>query len=214
MKGNDVFDRVKEIGKRVEKVQKTTVDSTDTREKIMLSALKNFSSLGYHKTTTKLIATDAGVNEVTIFRLFKNKENLFQETTAYYVQNIDIKHEVKKLISEDFVESIRNISVLYMKLCEANKHLYKIQMNIPDDMTAFTKLKLSHGFHEVLIEYFMELKKSDKIKGEPKIMSMTFLNSMLGAYTIYLLSNKTFEEFNLYELVDEQALQFATYYAK
>lgn len=193
---------------------KDEVDGISTKVKIMHSALKNFSSLGYHKTTTKLIAMEADVNEVTIFRIFKSKENLFQETTEYYVQKVDIENEVNKLITDDFTNSIRNISKLYMNYCEANEHIYKIQMNLPDDMKNFTKLKLSKGFYNVLNEYFLELKKRGEIQGNPSIMSMCFLNSMLGAYTIYILSNKTFTNIDLYDMVDEQALQFANYYIR
>lgn len=54
------------------------VHPTDTRERILNAALDLFSDLGFHGTTTRKIAQKAGVNEVTIFRQFKTKENLFQ----------------------------------------------------------------------------------------------------------------------------------------
>lgn len=195
-----------EIVNKVEEVSKT-------KARIMDAALHLFSSLGYHKTTTKHISKLANVNEVTIFRVFGTKENLFQETTQYYVQGVDIKKEVESNISDDFIESVRKVSKLYMKLCEKNEKLYKIQMNLPDDMKTFTKLKLSIGFHEVLVPYFQSVIDAGKIFGNPEIMSITLLNSLLGAYTVYLLSNKSFTNVNLYRLVDEHAMQFAYYYS-
>lgn len=51
----------------------------DTRNKIIEAALDLFSSQGFHAATTRKIAQHAGVNEVTIFRHFKNKDNLFQD---------------------------------------------------------------------------------------------------------------------------------------
>ncbi|WP_181405976.1 TetR/AcrR family transcriptional regulator [Thermodesulfovibrio sp. Kuro-1] len=50
---------------------------TDTKEKILKSALKLFSQKGYLGTTTKEIAKEAQVAEVTLFRYFTSKENLF-----------------------------------------------------------------------------------------------------------------------------------------
>lgn len=50
----------------------------NTRNKILDAALDLFSAQGFHATTTRKIAKQAGVNEVTIFRHFKSKENLFQ----------------------------------------------------------------------------------------------------------------------------------------
>jgi AcrR family transcriptional regulator len=41
------------------------------------AALISFSSKGFSGATTKEIAERAGVNEVTLFRLFENKAGLF-----------------------------------------------------------------------------------------------------------------------------------------
>jgi AcrR family transcriptional regulator len=50
---------------------------TDTRDRILDSALELMSARGYDGTTTQAIATGAGVNEVTLFRHFGSKRNLF-----------------------------------------------------------------------------------------------------------------------------------------
>lgn len=52
-------------------------DNTNIR--ILDAAFKIFSSKGYSGTTTREIAHEANVNEVTIFRKFKSKENLLKE---------------------------------------------------------------------------------------------------------------------------------------
>lgn len=48
-----------------------------TEQKILDAALKLFSEKGYTGATTRVIAEEAGVNELTLFRKFKTKENLF-----------------------------------------------------------------------------------------------------------------------------------------
>jgi len=56
----------------------TPDDDRSTKDRILAAALSAFGELGFDGTTTVEIAKRAGVNEVTIFRLFKNKEELFQ----------------------------------------------------------------------------------------------------------------------------------------
>ncbi len=50
------------------------VDATE--QKILDAAVRTFIKEGYAGTTTRRIAEEAGVNEVTLFRKFKSKENI------------------------------------------------------------------------------------------------------------------------------------------
>ena len=57
-----------------------------TSEKIVSATFKLLQKDGSEKATTKKIAAEAGVNEVTIFRKFENKKNLIEITKQYYLQ--------------------------------------------------------------------------------------------------------------------------------
>ncbi len=52
----------------------------DTKNAIIDAAVDLFCENGYDGTTTRMIAQKADVNEVTLFRHFDTKENLFKET--------------------------------------------------------------------------------------------------------------------------------------
>ncbi len=54
--------------------QETAVD--ETRQRILQAAAKIISQKGYARATTRLIAQEADVNEVTLFRHFGSKQNL------------------------------------------------------------------------------------------------------------------------------------------
>lgn len=185
-----------------------------TRIRIMKEALRLFSKQGYYQTTTKQISLEAEVNEITLFRHFGTKEKLFQETTSYYVEEINIKTEIGRLIRQDFEESILEIARDYLDFCFKNKKLYKIQMRLPDEMTDFVRLKLSRGFKKELEEYFTRLVEADQINGNPVMMSVVFINCMLGAFTVYLLTGDTFSSIPIEKVIDEQAKQFASFYRK
>lgn len=49
----------------------------DTRQRILQAAARVFAEKGYARATTRALAAAAGVNEVTLFRHFGNKQNLF-----------------------------------------------------------------------------------------------------------------------------------------
>ena len=52
------------------------LDVPATREKLLEAAMKVFSRDGLHRATTRIIAEEAGVNEVTLFRHFQSKDGL------------------------------------------------------------------------------------------------------------------------------------------
>ncbi len=57
---------------------------TSARERILEVAFKSFTERGYQGSTTHQIAIEAEVNEVTIFRHFKNKQLLFSAVLKEY----------------------------------------------------------------------------------------------------------------------------------
>lgn len=56
-----------------------TSPADSTRDAILDAALSLFSTKGFASSTTREIAARAGVAEVTLFRHFSSKENLFEE---------------------------------------------------------------------------------------------------------------------------------------
>lgn len=184
----------------------------ETRAKILKSALKLFSEVGYYQATTKQIADYAGINEITLFRHFGTKEHLFQATTENYVTELELMNEINDLINDDFEDTIIKLSKDYLDYCKENKKLYKIQMRLGDSEKEFVKLKLSRNFAFVLNQYFNELKKENKINGNPEKMSIVLIEAILGAFTINVLTNGTFTDIPIEELVEEHARQFSQYY--
>ena len=62
------------------------MEFNSTDEKIITATFGILQKEGVVKATTKRIAAEAGVNEVTIFRKFQNKNNLIEVTKEYYVK--------------------------------------------------------------------------------------------------------------------------------
>jgi AcrR family transcriptional regulator len=51
----------------------------EIRDRILEAAARVYALHGYRGSTTRLIANEAGVNEVTLFRTFGSKDSLFEE---------------------------------------------------------------------------------------------------------------------------------------
>jgi AcrR family transcriptional regulator len=56
-----------------------TIPGSDSRDRILEAAARVYAQYGFRGATTRLIAQEAGVNEVTLFRLFGSKAQLFDE---------------------------------------------------------------------------------------------------------------------------------------
>jgi AcrR family transcriptional regulator len=56
----------------------------ETRQRIITAAMRLFGRQGYSQTTTRAIAAEAGVNEVTLFRHFGSKKGLLAACIEAY----------------------------------------------------------------------------------------------------------------------------------
>ena len=86
-------------------------EKENTEEKIITATFNIVQREGVQKATTKNIAAEAGVNEVTIFRKFENKKNLIEATKDYYMSKLLSRLEETFDYDED--ESIED----YLKHC-------------------------------------------------------------------------------------------------
>jgi AcrR family transcriptional regulator len=74
-----------------------------TEQKFLDAALEIFAEKGYKGATTRLIAQKAGFSELTLFRKFKTKENLFNKVLTQNVAKV--KGSVAKSLAENVSES-------------------------------------------------------------------------------------------------------------
>ena len=80
------------------------IDKTTTEEKIINATFKILQKEGMKKATTKKIAAEAGVNEITIFRKFKTKNNLIEIVKEHFMQKFLDK--INEIFSFDEDEEI------------------------------------------------------------------------------------------------------------
>ncbi len=98
----------------------------DARDRILQSALDEFSEKGFHATTIDSIAERAGMAKGTVYRYFKTKESLFnalkEDTISEFVElaRQDLSRQ------EDVLRIIESVIRMYLSFFEKNSAFFKV----------------------------------------------------------------------------------------
>ncbi len=141
------------------------VEEDVTGKKIIAATFKLLQEEGVQKTTTKKIAVEAGVNEVTVFRKFGNKKALIEATKEYYLKELTDKfreifaftgdEEIDEYLKINFygllVLSDDDFSIIKVAMEEVrdvpDRQLLMVQIigTIVDKLEEFFKLQIEKG---------------------------------------------------------------------
>lgn len=126
-----------------------------SRERILEAAGRVYAKHGFRGATTRLIATEAGVNEVTLFRTFGSKSALIQAVLGLYhaktpppelpVEPVDPEAELTAFVQEslDRVREMRPLLVHSMgeveERPEAAEFACRGRMHVHDTITNYLR---------------------------------------------------------------------------
>ena len=99
-----------------------------TRQRILDAALKLFSQRGFLGATTRQIACEAGVAEVTLFRHFGSKEQLFEEVIRGYSFLPAMKGILPRLEGAGFEETLLTIARRFLATLDERRDLIRIML--------------------------------------------------------------------------------------
>ena len=158
----------------------------ETRGKILKTGLKLFSKKGYLGTTTKEIARDAGIAEVTLFRHFPSKEKLFEEvinTYSFLPALKELLPEIEKLPYED---GLRVIARNFLNTLALRKNLIRIMHSeIPQYPETIQKIyhALIDEILKTLASYFSEMQKRGILRMfDTELSARAFLGMFLSYF--------------------------------
>lgn len=172
-------------------------------EEILKAAMKTIVREGYDGATTKLIADEAGINEVTLFRKFHSKENILQAvimqqrdnalqalTSAFLSRGIheDDKGNAPRIATTltelgdrliEFMKTRMDLMILLISEGRRKPSVAKVISSIPQDMIVQLRK---------LFEEQMRLKKIRDV--DPQLAAVTFL----GFLFYYSLMKELFND--------------------
>ena len=179
-------------------------NSTD--EKIIQATFGILQKEGFSKATTKKIAAEAGVNEVTIFRKFQNKQNLVEITKEYYLERFLEKLEVIfDYNDEDEIEDyLHSNFVGLLDLSEDDFSIIKIAMEEVRDIPEKKQLisRITSIIIDKLEEFFILQIEKEKIRA---------IDSRVVAGMCFSI---TFQSIILWKVYDKQPSVETEKYAK
>jgi len=182
-----------------------TIAEMDTNEKILEATIQIIKKKGLKAATTRAIAANAGVNEVTIFRNFGNKKGIIKAL----IERCSYAPALSKLLKEkvvwDLEQDLYMLAKLHHQIANKNHDLIIIMISLmgtghfPDLQREIVNIprQLKGDLHN----YFTIMKEKGKIIDtniEAQVMSfiganfgMFFTRSLFGTQ----LTDLTEEEF-------------------
>lgn len=137
-----------------------------TRERILTASLTVFSRKGYLGATTREIAGEAGVAEITLFRHFFSKEKLFEEVVNRYSFLPALKDLLPELQGRHYRDALLVIARRFLGIMNERRHLVRI---VQGDIHHSEKLReifylFTDEMFRTLASYFRQMQEQGTLR--------------------------------------------------
>ena len=163
----------------------------NTEDKILNASIILFSQKGYSAVTTKEISKEAGVSEMTIFRHFESKHNLFDKAFDKFVFSPTFIALFEGL-EWDLEKDLNKICSSYQESLYKNQKLILMHFKNEDLNPNFNEklFKIPNEFKNLLSRYFEEMRIRGAIRENPETLAISFLATNIGLFITSLIMNK------------------------
>ena len=178
----------------LEGASKTGVE--DTRLRILAAARLLYGNKGSRGTTTREVADCASVNEATLFRHFRTKQQLIAAMLDHFSANIDFLAPLERLRDVTGLEAqLRVLAFGCIDSMRRNEDIMRVSMAEefanPDGSTCAWRAPAQA--RRQLAQFFAEKIAAGEVRGEPDWLARVFL-SLLFAFVI---ARKIWADLNL-----------------
>lgn len=159
-----------------------------TREKILQSAFELISEKGFSGTSTRDISKRAGIAEVTLFRHFASKENLFRQATQRHSTIPVLEMVIPTILDKPINEGIAILVDAFLgRLSDNRPWIRMFQIELQRDPETFRPLCQSYldELYSVCSSYFTEvLRKDASICCDPQLAAKVFVMLCYGFFQV------------------------------
>lgn len=155
----------------------------ETSQKIIDATMSLVRDKGYVATTTKDIARQAGVNECTLFRKFKNKQDIVINGVSQEKWRANISEEVFSNVQWELQPDLEMFMRAYMERITPDFVNLSIGLRAPQiySETAPLIMKIPQAFLTAMTGYLEEMERRGKIAaGNYESFAMTIFSSTFG----------------------------------
>ena len=162
-----------------------TASIANTQERLLGATMKLVSEKGYLGATTRQIAREAGVSELTLFRHFGSKAKLFEGMLGQYTFLPRLRELRPQLDELPYDEALRTVATRFLLTLKEQKSFIKIMFSEVNQYPGKIRKIYNDTIDETratLADYFLSLRKQGRLRNiSPEAGARTFL-SMLVAY--------------------------------
>lgn len=165
---------------------------SNTKENILVTALRLFAQDGYEAVSVSKIAGELGMTKGALYKHYKNKRDIFNKIFEHICQ-LDVERSQKAGVPEKefdgIVEPFRNTSILSVKAYMVSQFHYWTEDEIAcnfrkmltleqyrnSEMTDLYQKVLGSGLVQFIEDMFREMMEQGTLhKGNPKQMAVEF----------------------------------------
>jgi len=168
---------------------KLKVKKEKTREKILETALKLFSERGYLGTTTKEIASLAGITETTLFRHFPSKEVIFEEVLKRYSFLQKLKELLPQIEDLPADKALSLLGKAFLERLRERKPLILIlhsELNLYPEQVGNAFQSIISSIRSEFSRYLFKLKERGELREDvhPELAGQAFLGMIFSYFLL------------------------------
>src|SRR6056297_3552021 len=165
--------------------------SEKTKQRILNETIKLMSKKGYASTSTQEIAKNANISEATIYKYYKNKDNLLKTIVINTIEKLfesSSQEKIPKLLLASLINERLNFF-------DSHKKELKVifqEMLINKKVQKYFKNEIWSKMVKVSDEIFNQIKKQSKLKDD--IDGYMFRKSLFGMIFFTIIFEEILEE--------------------
>lgn len=157
-----------------------------TKDKLLEAALEAMAERGYRGATTREIAARAGVCELTLFRHFGTKENLFRALLEKHSFTLMLKEILRSSKDEPVKNTLFKIGIELYKTMQKKKPIMRVVLSEvvlrPEPVARVLREMIYQNISE-LKNYFSSLQKKGLLKDlSTEVMARSFMGSIFSFF--------------------------------
>jgi AcrR family transcriptional regulator len=160
-----------------------------TQDSLISVAYQLFSEQGYYQTTTKEIAERAGVCELTLFRHFQTKANVYKAVFMRFSPIPKVEEGLQAIESLPFWEGVQHIVELLCRHMEENRQFIQLFSQETPSILELQSIVNPLAIHEQLVEKMTLLLQRGVAMGEvrPELDLVAVSNTLLCILCSFLV---------------------------
>ena len=163
---------------------------SETAQRIIQAAARVFSEQGYSGATTRAIAAEAGVNEVTLFRHFGSKKNLMLAVINQRSVMPEVRTALTGQLTGDYRQDLLRIGTHFLAMTSERRNeilmtLFEAQ-RLPEIRDIIAKVPLRR--QKVLGQYLRHQIERGVVRDmDPDLAAQAFFGMFFAYATSYLM---------------------------